>query len=144
MTRPAAKPAKPAAPAAPPLGSKDRSVQGHIARKPESLRPIYREVLALVQQVAPDATVDRRFGVLVCHVQFEPLCTIKTDIRKKLVYLVLDQDGIYPDPEELLLEHGWIGRCYLELRPEVELPRSTILGCFRADVKRIRRRRARR
>ena len=94
-----------------------------------------------MQQAAPDATVDRMFGVLVCYVQRHRLCKIQTGLRKDCVHLVLDPDGVYPDPDELLLEHGWIGGCYLELRPDVELPRSTILGCLRADVRRIRRRR---
>lgn len=136
---------KPTARAAPkhiatPLGSGDKSVQRHIARKRPSVQPIIREVLALVQEVAPEAVVQRGFDALTCYVQHQRLCSIRAAIRMDKIHLLLSPEVSHPDPEELILEHGFVG-VYLELWAGQPLPRETILGCLRAELRAIRRRR---
>jgi hypothetical protein len=127
---------KPAARKPGPRADLGAPVDGFFARQPPTLRPILDELRKLVDETAPEASSELKWGMPFYSIGGNVLCAV-AGFKAHVNLILPGPPGTYADPDGRLEGEGKTGK-HLKLRAGEDLPRATVRGWLKTAARRAR------
>ena len=109
---------------------------GFFDRQPAALRAILDDLRRLIDEAAPEASSEIKWGMPFYSIRGQMMCALAA-FKAHVNLILAGPPGTFADPAGLLEGDGKTGR-HLKLRAPDDLPRETVRGWLRAAANRAR------